>query len=89
MYFPLFVGVLVCLCLCVHSSFAIKEEEKAGCFAIIIDKIKHIGGTITEDLRWNTHASNICTKANRIFGFHKRNIYMYIIRIGSVPRITD
>ena len=38
MYFPLFVGVL-CLSLfcyallCVHSS---EEEEKAGCFAIIV-----------------------------------------------------
>ena len=43
MYFPLFVGGL-CLplfcyaLLCVHSSFAIiiEEEEKAGCFAIIV-----------------------------------------------------
>ena len=43
MCFPLFVGVL-CLylfcyaLLCVHSSFAInlEEEEKAGCFAIIV-----------------------------------------------------
>ena len=39
MYFPLFVGVL-CLSmfcyalLCVHSS--VEEEEKAGCFAIIV-----------------------------------------------------
>ena len=31
-----------------------------------IESIKHIGVTITSDLRWNTHVSNVCTKANRI-----------------------
>ena len=43
MYFPLFVGVM-CLSLfcyallCVHSSVCshFEEEEKAGCFAIIV-----------------------------------------------------
>ena len=31
--------------------------------------------TVTNDLRWNTHVSNICTKANRILGFLRRNLY--------------
>ena len=31
--------------------------------------------TITNDLRWNTHVSNICTKANRALGFLRRNLY--------------
>ena len=43
MYFPLFVGVLCLplLCyalLCVHSGFCnhLEEEEKAGCFAVVV-----------------------------------------------------
>ena len=31
--------------------------------------------TITNDLRWNTHVSNICTKAKRTLGFLRRNLY--------------
>ena len=34
-----------------------------------------LGVTITSDLRWNTHVSNICTKANRTLGFLRRNLY--------------
>ena len=32
-------------------------------------------GQITNDLQWNTHVSNICTKANRTLGFLRRNLY--------------
>ena len=31
--------------------------------------IKYLGVTITNDLKWNTHISNICTKANRTTGY--------------------
>ena len=34
-----------------------------------VDSIKYLGVTITHDLRWNTHISNMCTKANRTLGF--------------------
>ena len=37
-----------------------------------VDNIKYLGVTITNDLRWNTHISNICTKANRTLGFLRR-----------------
>ena len=37
--------------------------------------IKYLGVTITSDLRWNTHVSNVCTKANRTLGFLRRNLY--------------
>ena len=30
---------------------------------------------ITNDLKWNTHIINICTKANRTLGFLRRNLY--------------
>ena len=39
-----------------------------------VEKIKYIGVTITNDLTWNTHASDICTNANRTFGFLRRNL---------------
>ena len=37
-----------------------------------VDNIKYLGVTITNDLKWNTHISNICTKANRTLGFLRR-----------------
>ena len=39
-----------------------------------VEKIKYLGVTITNDLKWNTHVSNICTKANRTLGFLRRNL---------------
>ena len=39
-----------------------------------VENIKYLGITITNDLKWNTHVSNICTKANRILGFPRRNL---------------
>ena len=33
-----------------------------------VENIKYLGITITNDLKWNTHVSNICTKANRTLG---------------------
>ena len=30
-----------------------------------VDSIKYLGLTITNDLKWNTHITNICTKANK------------------------
>ena len=30
---------------------------------------------MTNDLRWNTHASNICANASRKFGFLRRNLW--------------
>ena len=40
-----------------------------------VDNIKYIGVTITNDLKWNTHFSNICTKANRTLGFLSRTLF--------------
>ena len=38
------------------------------------ENIKYLGITITNDLKWKTHISNICTKTNRTLGFLKRNL---------------
>ena len=40
-----------------------------------VESIKYLGVTITSDLRWNTHVSNVCTKASRTLGFLRRNVY--------------
>ena len=40
-----------------------------------VESIKYLGVTIKNDLRWNTHVSNICSKANRTLGFPRRNLY--------------
>ena len=40
-----------------------------------VKSIKYLGVTITNDLKWNTHISNVCTKANRTLGFLRRNLY--------------
>ena len=40
-----------------------------------VESIKYPGVTITNDLRWNKHVSNVCTKANRTLGFLRRNLY--------------
>ena len=40
-----------------------------------VDNIKYLGVTITNDLKWNTHISNICTKANRSLGFLRQILF--------------
>ena len=39
-----------------------------------VDNIKYLGVAITKDMKWNTHISNICTKANRTLGFLRRTL---------------
>ena len=39
-----------------------------------VEKIKYLGVTIANDLKWNTLVSNICTKANRTLSFLRRNL---------------
>ena len=46
-----------------------------GTFLQKVDKMKYLGITITEDLRLNTHVSNICTKGNRTLGFLRLNLH--------------
>ena len=36
---------------------------------------KYLGVTITNDLKWNTHITNICTKANITLRFLRRNLF--------------
>ena len=40
-----------------------------------VDSIKYLGVTVSNDLKWNTHFTNICTKANRPLRFLRRNLF--------------
>ena len=40
-----------------------------------VDNIKYLGVTRKCNLRWNTHISNICTKANRTLGFLRQTLF--------------
>ena len=48
-----------------------------------VDSAKYLGVTITSDLPWNQHISNIVTKGNQTLGFLRRNL-----RINS-PELTS
>ena len=50
----------------IHASYTLEGYD--------LENIKYLGVTITNDLRWNTHVSSVCTKANRTLGFLKRNL---------------
>ena len=50
-----------------------------------VDRIKCLGVTITNDLRWNTHIIYICTKTNRTLGFLRHNLSSWS---GEVKEIT-
>ena len=48
--------------------------SKEGTVFENVKTIKYLGATISKDLKWNTHVSNVCTKANRTHGFLRRNL---------------
>ena len=48
----------------IHASYTLE-----GTVLKNVENIKYLEVKITNDLRWNTHISNICTKANRTLGF--------------------
>ena len=54
----------------IHASYTLEGTDLEN-----VESIKYLGVTITSDLRWNTHVSNVCTKANRTLEFLRRNLY--------------
>ena len=53
-----------------HASYTLEGTDLEN-----VQSIKYLGVTITNDLRWNTHVSNVCTKANRTLGFLRPNLH--------------
>ena len=54
------------------------------------ENIEYLGVTITNDLKWNTYVSNICTKANRTLGFLRRTvIYQHVHRMLKSRHMKD
>ena len=53
----------------IHASYTLEGTDLEN-----VESIKYLGVTITSDLRWNTHVSNVCTKTNRTLGFLRRNL---------------
>ena len=56
----------------IHASYTLEGNDLEN-----VESIRYLGVTITSDLRWNTHVSNVCTKANRTLGFLRRNLYSW------------
>ena len=54
----------------IHASYTLEGTDLEN-----VESIKYLGVTITSDLRWNTHVSSVCTKANRTLGNLRRNLY--------------
>ena len=54
----------------IHASYTLEGTDLDN-----VESIKYLGVTITNNSRWNTHVSNVCTKANRALGFLRRNLY--------------
>ena len=54
----------------IHASYTLE-----GTVLENVECIKYLGVTVTNELRWNTHVSNICIKAIRTLGFLRRNLY--------------
>ena len=45
----------------------------------IVEIIKYLGVTFTNDFKWYRHISDVCTKANRTLGFLRRTLFVQII----------
>ena len=63
-----------------NADYKVTDQED-HCFLYLrsmvldnVEKIKYLVITITNDLKWSTYVSNICAKANRTFGFFRRNL---------------
>ena len=66
------IGYEVSTCQLQYDASDKKTDQDDPCFIYLrvidlenVEGIKYLEVTITNDLRWTTHVSNVCTKANR------------------------
>ena len=52
----------------IQASYTLEGTELEN-----VESIKYLGVTLTNDLKWNTHIINICTKAKRTLGFLRKS----------------
>ena len=76
------MGYEISTCQMQYDASNKETDKKDSCFIYSggnaprnVKSIRYIGVAITNDLRWNTHISNICLKANWTLGFLRQNLY--------------
>ena len=67
----------------IHASYTLEGTNLEN-----VESIKYLGVTITSDLRWNTHVSNVCSKANRTLGFLRRNLYSCLQEVKEAAELV-
>ena len=68
----------------IHASYTLEGTDLEN-----VESIKYLGVTITSDLRWNTHVSNVCTKAKGTLWFLRRNLYSCPQEVKEVRPVLD
>ena len=65
-----------CQVLCVSHKWEPLNHEYTlhGKILEVVDSVNYLGVTITLDLRWDQHISNVATKGNQTLGFLRRNL---------------
>ena len=53
-----------------------------------VTSAKYLGVTLTSDLTWNTHITNICQKANKSLGFLRRNLQIHSTKLKEMAYKT-
>ena len=76
------MGYEISTCQMQYDAADKKTDQEDPCFICIrgnwpwhFECITYLGVTNISDLKWNTHVSNVCTKANRTLWFLRRNLY--------------
>ena len=75
-----------CQLLCVSRKWEPLNHEYTlhGKILEMVDSVNYLGVTITLDLRWDQHISNVATKGNQTLGFLRRNLRINSPAVKSI-----